>query len=88
MPGDDAESVLESVGANVRRERVRLGLTQEGLAERADVDLRFLQRVEQGRTNLSVRTLCALAGALAVNPGSLLSAATVVPPRRGRPPKV
>lgn len=87
MSGDASEIVLESIGANVRRERVRLEMTQEMLAERADLDLRFLQRLERGKSNLSVRTLCSLAAALQLPPAQLFEPATIERPRRGRPPK-
>jgi len=39
-------------GANVRRERVRQGMTQEQLAERAEIATRNLQEIEAGKTNL------------------------------------
>ena len=37
------------LGATIRAERIRLGLTQEKLARKAGVLLRTLQRVEKGR---------------------------------------
>jgi transcriptional regulator with XRE-family HTH domain len=43
-------------GANVRRERVRRGLTQEQLAERAEIATRNLQEIEAGNTNLRYTT--------------------------------
>jgi transcriptional regulator with XRE-family HTH domain len=43
-------------GANVRRERVRRGLTQEKLAERADIATRNLQKIEAGEINILVTT--------------------------------
>jgi transcriptional regulator with XRE-family HTH domain len=80
-------SVLESIGANVRALRLRRGLTQEQLAERADLDLRFVQRVERGQTNLSVAVLVALSTVLEVRPEQLFKAAKVGKARVGRPPK-
>ena len=80
-------ALLESIAANVRRIRLKKGLTQEMLAERASQDLSYLQRVERGATNLSVGVLVALAGALDVTPAMLLRKATRVAPRRGRPAK-
>lgn len=70
----------------MRRQRERAGLTQEKLAEAAELDLRFLQRVERGKTNLSVSVLVSLADALDVAPGFLLKKASLPPPRAGRPP--
>lgn len=77
---------LAYIGANVRRGRERAGLTQERLAEMAELDLRFVQRVERGQTNSSVAVLVALADALGVAPGSLFKQADLPPARTGRPP--
>jgi transcriptional regulator with XRE-family HTH domain len=46
--------LLGYVGANIRKARDKAGLTQESLAEAADLDVRFLQRLEHGKTNVSV----------------------------------
>lgn len=78
---------LRSIAANVRRARLRRGLTQEALAERAGQDLSYLQRVERGATNLTVGVLLALAKALGVPPAALVRKARPVPVKRGRPPK-
>jgi transcriptional regulator with XRE-family HTH domain len=78
---------LGSIAANVRRARLRRGLTQETLAERAGQDLSYLQRVERGATNLSVGVLLALARALGVPPAALVRKARLAPVTRGRPPK-
>lgn len=43
-------------GANVRRERVRKGLTQEQLAEQAQIATRNLQKVEGGEINILLTT--------------------------------
>jgi transcriptional regulator with XRE-family HTH domain len=84
---DPLAEFLASIAANVRRHRLRRGLTQEALAERAGQDLSYLQRVERGATNLSASVLFALAVALDVPPGLLVRKARLAPSRRGRPPK-
>lgn len=76
---------LRSIAANVRRRRQQLGLTQEALAEAANLDLRFVQRVEYAEMNISIGTLAALAQALKTHPAALLRQATPAPVRRGRP---
>ena len=43
-------------GANVRRERVRKGLTQDELAEKAEIATRNLQKIEAGEINILVTT--------------------------------
>jgi transcriptional regulator with XRE-family HTH domain len=78
--------VLESIAANVRRLRLRAGLTQAQLAEAADLDLRQLQRIERAEVNFGVSTLLDLAEALGKTAGRLLRAATLPPSPPGRPP--
>ena len=47
---------IKFFGANVRRERVRKGLTQDELAEKADIATRNLQKIEAGEINILVTT--------------------------------
>lgn len=76
---------MRYVAANLFRARVRAHMTQEQLAELADIDLRFLQRVERGQTNVSVAVVVALADALAVPVGALFRRASLPEAMRGRP---
>ena len=87
MRSATTKTILAYIGANVRRLRERKGLTQEKLAEAADVDVRYLQRIERGTVNLSVDALVALAESLGVSPTSLFRPAKVTLPRVGRPAK-
>lgn len=77
--------MLASIGANVRRIRVKEQLTQGDLAEAADLSVRYVQRVERGKMNLSVQVLVALARALKVPPARLFRDAKMIPARPGRP---
>jgi len=47
---------IKVFGANVRRERVRKGLTQDELAERAEIATRNLQKIEAGEINILATT--------------------------------
>jgi transcriptional regulator with XRE-family HTH domain len=87
MPSATARALLQSIAGNVHRERVRRGLTQEQLAEKADLALRYLQQVEKAEANLTVAVLAALADALEMKPAVLLRAAKLPEVRMGRPPK-
>lgn len=48
---------LKGLGANIRRERMARGMTQEKLAELAQISTRNLQKVEAGELNILVTTL-------------------------------
>jgi transcriptional regulator with XRE-family HTH domain len=48
---------LKQFGANVRRERCAKGMTQDNLAERADIATRNLQKVEAGELNILFTTI-------------------------------
>ncbi|MBK6534170.1 MAG: helix-turn-helix domain-containing protein [Deltaproteobacteria bacterium] len=63
-------------------------MTQADLAERASVDLRYLQRIEAAKVHAGVAYVAALAVALGGEPGEL--SALVEPAIRphGRHPKV
>lgn len=84
---DPTHCLLVSLGANVRRWRKRRGLTQEALAEKADLDVRYVQRVERGSVNLRFRSFAILATVLAVKPGLLLRESPPAPAVPGRPRK-
>jgi DNA-binding XRE family transcriptional regulator len=60
----EIQARLKSFGANVRRERVATGLTQERLAEKADLNIRTLQSIEAGELNVLVTTAMRLQKAL------------------------
>ena len=47
---------IRAFGANVRRERLRRGLTQEQLAERSEIATRNLQKIEAGEIDLRFTT--------------------------------
>lgn len=65
MPRDTKQAAqLIQFGANVRRERDRLKLTQEQLAEKADLHPRALQKVEAGTVDASITTLLRIQRAL------------------------
>lgn len=51
---------LEALGAAVRRTRVARGMTQERLAELADLNIRTLQKIEAGQINILVTTVLRL----------------------------
>ena len=60
------------VAENVRRFRLKLGLTQEGLAERADMHWTYISGVERCKYNISLDSIVRLAKALGRSPYELL----------------
>jgi transcriptional regulator with XRE-family HTH domain len=55
---------LKRIGANIRRERMERRITQERLAELADLNIRTLQKIEAGQTNILITTAIRLREAL------------------------
>jgi transcriptional regulator with XRE-family HTH domain len=60
----DPGHVISDVGRRVAELRRGRDWTQERLAEEAEVSLKYLQRVEAGRENLTVQSLVKLANLL------------------------
>ena len=58
MPTNQSQLVqLKQLGANIRRERNRCGLTQEKLAELVELNPRTVQKIEAGHVNILVTTI-------------------------------
>lgn len=62
----------EVVAGNVKRLRVRRGMTQEQLAYECELDLTYVGGIERGRRNPTIKVLGRLASALGTSPASLL----------------
>jgi putative transcriptional regulator len=60
----DAQRVIRDAGRRVAEVRVQRGWTQAELAERLNIALQNMQRIEQGRQNLTIATLTRLAHVL------------------------
>jgi transcriptional regulator with XRE-family HTH domain len=58
---------------NLRRLRKEQGLSQEVLADKANLHRTFVGAVERGERNISLDNIGKLAAALAVSPSRLLS---------------
>lgn len=55
---------LTKLGDRIREHRKKLGLTQEGLAYKAEIDRSYIGGVERGERNLTLKVLCAICVAL------------------------
>jgi len=60
----DIAAELSRFGANIRRERTARNLTQETLSEKADLNIRTLQKIEAGDLNVLVTTAIRIQRAL------------------------
>ena len=76
-------NIYAFLGARVREERTKAGLTVEELAENASISPSFLAYIERGKKKASLETVHKLAGGLGMPVEKLLSNA----PRRPTPPK-
>jgi transcriptional regulator with XRE-family HTH domain len=65
-------TLQETVGGNIRERRLALGLSQQVLAERADISRRMITLIEKGTGNASLGTLDRLAEALQITFASLV----------------
>jgi len=71
---------LNRLGSSIRERRKSLGLTQEDLATRAEIDRSYVGGVERGQRNLTFTVLCQLAKALECDVAAL-TADIPEPPR-------
>jgi transcriptional regulator with XRE-family HTH domain len=65
------EPTLKKFGANVRSKRVACDLTQEKLAELADLDRTYISSVERGIRNISLLSTLRIAKALRLSVSQL-----------------
>lgn len=61
----------DQVGRNIRRLRLAMGLSQEALAHKAEMSMRFLAGLERGEENPTLTYLVKVADALGVEPATL-----------------
>lgn len=60
------EEEIAHISARIRELRKERGLTVQELAYRCDIERSNLSRIESGRANITLKTLCAICGALEV----------------------
>lgn len=68
----DPEYLQQLFAANVRQARKQRGLTQEDLADQAELDRTYISSIERGLRNVSIQNIQRIALALNVDPRDLL----------------
>ncbi|MBP2581952.1 transcriptional regulator with XRE-family HTH domain [Streptomyces sp. PvR006] len=79
MPADHPEwitSAQQALGRRIRDARMDANLTQEGLAERAEIDRSTVQRIEGGQSDAKFSHLLQVADALNVPLADLMPRVT------------
>lgn len=67
-----SKTAQATFGETIRDIRKQLGISQEGLAERADLHRTYIGGIERGERNVSLENIVAIARALKVSPSYLL----------------
>lgn len=78
--------LLRDFGRRLAELRAERGFTQERLAEKVNLATRYLQAIEAGAENPTIRTLIHLAAALRVSVQALFEPPKSRAVRVGRPP--
>lgn len=80
-------SIIARFGASVRKHRFNLGISQEALAERADLHRTYIADIERGARNVTLRSIDRLAKALEVSTADLFlhTSETAPPQPTGQP---
>jgi len=67
------EDVKRQFGETVRELRKAAGLSQEELADLAELDRSYVGCIERGERNLSIENVCRLARAIGVSPSDFFA---------------
>ena len=65
------------IGRRIRNARLKQNLKQEELADKIDVSVAFMSRVERGKSHINLKRLTQIAEILNVSPGYLLTGSNV-----------
>ncbi len=66
------QDILKQFGRNIKAERIRLGYSQETLAEKMGVNREYISRIERGLQNMSLLKITSLANFLETDIHNLL----------------
>ncbi len=70
--GKQMETDLKAIGRRIYAARVRLGMTQEKLAEQMDVSIQMISNLERGNKEIKITNLIKLASILGTSTDDIL----------------
>jgi transcriptional regulator with XRE-family HTH domain len=82
---NNPDKTIENIGRRVAEIRLKLGLTQDALAEKADITGGYIRQIEGGWKDMRVSTLCRIADMLGCQTRDLFEASTMKKQTSGRP---
>jgi transcriptional regulator with XRE-family HTH domain len=68
----ETDEQLKAAGREIRKHRLKLGLSQEQLAERAGLHRNYVGFLERGERNASLKALFSVAQSLGIGLGEML----------------
>ena len=66
------EDIIKLIAQNIKKIRTSKGLSVQEVAYRCDIERSNLSRLEAGKTNMTVKTICLICNALNVEISDLL----------------
>lgn len=63
---------LKEIGLKISQQRNLLGISQEDLADKADLDRTYISGIEKGKRNISIFTLKKISSALGIKLNNFL----------------
>lgn len=68
----DVNKESKKLGQNLKRIRMKKGISQNAIAKTLGIDRSFITNIENGKTNPTLATIAKLAEAIGVSPDKLL----------------
>jgi len=72
VPAPRDSRLRKILSSNIRKERLRKGLSQEALADLSGLHRTYIGSIERGERNVSIDNIGKIANALSINPADLL----------------
>lgn len=63
---ENYENIIKLIAQNIKKIRISKGLSVQEVAYRCDIERSNLSRLEAGKTNMTIKTICLICSALNV----------------------